>query len=91
MWRVFVRSRGGNLFLASVGALYAVGSLAVLTWFVIDVWGFAGLTDFLLQLALVASAACGIWFLVVGLTNLGLRTGLRQTATRESNSASIQR
>lgn len=92
MRRVFVRSRNGNLVLAAVGAVYTVASLAVLVWFVVDVWQAASLADRLLQFGLVASGCCGLWFLRTGLENLGVTVKKpRQTAAAVSNSASIQR
>ena len=85
--RVLVRSRNGNLILAVLGAVYALSAIAVLLWFVVDVWRAARLIDFLMQMALVASAACGIWFVSIALANL--RDGQRSGAT--SKAASIHR
>jgi hypothetical protein len=67
---MLLRSRHGNLVLAAIGALYALASLAVLIWFVIDVWNAAGLADHLVQAALFASIVCGIWFISIGYSNL---------------------
>jgi hypothetical protein len=83
--RVLVRSRSGNLILAFVGAVYALSAAAVLAWFVIDVWQAARIADFILQVALVASAACGVWFISIALANLRQRTG------ETSKAASIHR
>jgi hypothetical protein len=58
----------------------------VLVWFVVDVWQAAALIDFLLQVALVASAVCGVWFVSIALDNLHLR---QRAGT--SKPASIQR
>lgn len=93
MRRAFLRSRNGNLVLAVVGAVYTVASLAVLVWFVADVWGAAGMTDRVLQLALIASGLCGYWFLRSALDNLGAKSDdrERQSAAAVSNPASIQR
>lgn len=92
MRRVSVRSRTGNLVLAVVGAVYTVASLAVLVWFIVDVWQAAGIVDRVLQLALVAAGLCGIWFLRTGLANLGVQVGrASQRAAAVSNPASIQR
>jgi hypothetical protein len=73
MKHVPVRSRSGNRALAILGALYALGSITVLIWFVADVWGSAAVVDLLLQLAVAASAAGGIWICAIGLRNLGVR------------------
>lgn len=78
MWRVFVRSRSGNVVLAVVGALYALLAIAVLTWFVADVGRVAALLDRALQFALLLAAACGVWFVVNALENLGVHVGRAQ-------------
>jgi hypothetical protein len=85
--RVLVRSRNGNVILAFVGAVYALSAVAVLAWFVADVWRAARTIDLLMQVTLVASAAVGVWFIAIGLDNL--RGGQRSGAT--SKPASIQR
>lgn len=82
--RVLVRSRGGNCILAFLGALYALSAMAVLVWFVVDVWHATTVADVLLQLALLASAACGVWFVSIALDNLRHPAGV-------SKPASIQR
>lgn len=69
--RVLVRSRSGNFFLAIVGALYALSSVAVLAWLTADLWNAPGAADFLLQIALAASAICGIWFVHIAYASLG--------------------
>ena len=84
--RVLVRSRNGNFILAFVGAVYALSAAAVLVWFMVDVWQVAELIDFLLQVALIASAVCGVWFVSIALDNLNLR---HRAGT--SKPASIQR
>jgi hypothetical protein len=84
--RVLVRSRSGNFILAFVGAVYALSAVAVLAWFVVDVWQAAATSDLMVQVALVAAAACGVWFVAIALENLGLRSH-RTT----SKPASIQR
>jgi hypothetical protein len=79
--RVLVRSRNGNFILAFVGALYALSALAVLAWFVVDVWQAAALVDFLLQVALAGSAVCGFWFVSIALDNLRQRGGASKAAS----------
>lgn len=79
--RVLVRSRNGNFILAFVGAVYALSALAVLAWLVVDVWQAAALTDFLLQVALAASAVCGFWFVSIALNNLRQRAGASKPAS----------
>lgn len=73
MWRVLIRSRNGNLILAVVGAIYALSAVAVLAWFVADVWQAAAFADLLLQVALVGATVTGIWFVSNALRNLGER------------------
>ncbi len=85
--RVLVRSRNGNFILAFVGAVYALSAIAVLAWFVVDIWHAAEVADFLLQLALVAAGACGVWFVSIALENLRARGAQRAT----SKTASIHR
>ncbi len=77
MMRVLVRSRNGNFILAIVGVIYALSALAVLGWFVVDVWTSVNGSDLLMQLALAASAACGVWFFMQARQNLRLRAGHR--------------
>jgi uncharacterized membrane protein YqjE len=68
-----VRSRSGNRALAILGALYALSSSIVLIWFVADVWRAAAVVDLLLQLAVAASAAGGVWFYTIARDNLGIQ------------------
>lgn len=75
MVRMSIRSKSGNVALAALGAIYALASLVVLVWFVIDVWAAAAIVDLALQVCLVASLACGLWFLAIGLENLGVQRG----------------
>lgn len=89
MLRVPVRSRYGNIVLAVIGAAYAVASLAVLAWLVIDVWQASTMFDRLIQFALLASAACGVWFLANALQNLGIRVRHRHDVVAKA--ASVQR
>lgn len=67
-----IRSRSGNVVLAALGVTYAVSALVVLIWFVVDSWAAAAVLDRALQICLAASAACGIWFIVTALENLGI-------------------
>jgi hypothetical protein len=73
MMRLPVRSRSGNWMLALIGGIYAIGALAVLAWFVVDVWSADSTIDRLLQFALVAAGGCGVWFVASALENLGVR------------------
>ena len=91
MLRVLVQSRVGNVVLAAIGLLYAVASIAVLVWLVIDVWQASTMFDHLIQLALLGSAACGVWFLVNARENLQSSDRADHSASRGRNPASVQR
>lgn len=71
--QVLVRSRSGNFILAVFGAIYALSAIAVLGWFAFDVWMSGATVDLVMQIALVAAAACGIWFLSIARQNLRMR------------------
>lgn len=88
MGRVIVHSRSGNIVLAVLGALYAVGAIAALIAFVQEVRGAAAITDRAMQLGLVIAAACGVWFVVTALENLGVHVwrGLPHFTHRSSGS-----
>lgn len=75
MWRVFVRSRSGNVALGVVGAVYALLAVSILWRYIADVRDAAALLDLILQAALVGSAICGVWFVVIALENLGIHIG----------------
>lgn len=75
MGHVVVHSRSGNIVLAVLGAVYAVGAIAASIALVVEVRDAAAITDRALQLGLVAAAACGVWFVVTGLENLGVHVG----------------
>jgi uncharacterized membrane protein len=90
MFRLFVRSRSGNVVVAVVGAIYAIAALSILGWYIIDTWTAANTLDHILQFALLAAGACGLWLLVKALENLGVRQNAGVQRSR-SNAASIQR
>jgi hypothetical protein len=93
MMRLPVRSRNGNVVLAVIGCVYALSATGVLAWLVVDVWNASMLIDLLLQIALVAAAACGVWFTTNALENLGIpiRFHARHHDSGASNAASIHR
>lgn len=89
MARVVVRSRSGNVVLAVLGAVYTVAALVALYVLSRDVWDAAGLRELVLQMVLIGSATCGLWFLVTGLENLGVHVlpkGLPHFLRRHSGS-----
>jgi MFS superfamily sulfate permease-like transporter len=72
MVRVLLRSRRGNLLIATLGVVYAIAASAVLTVFVIDAWRASSLAELMMQAGLLACVACGVWIAAVGLQNLGI-------------------
>jgi hypothetical protein len=89
MARVLVRSRSGNVVLAVLGAVYTVAALVASFALARDVWNATGVKELALQMVLIGSAACGLWFLVSGLENLGLHVmpkGLPHFLHRHSGS-----
>lgn len=72
MFRMVIRSKSGNIALAALGVVYAVTSLVVLVWFVLDVWAAAAMIDRAIQVCLAATMLCGLWLAFVGLHNLGV-------------------
>jgi hypothetical protein len=71
MLRIAVQSRMGNMALVVIGAIYALGALVVLAWFVVDVQNAAALLDRMMQFGLFVAAMCGVWFIANALRNLG--------------------
>lgn len=90
MLRVLVQSRAGNIVLAAIGVVYAVASMAVLVWLVVDVWQASTLFDHVIQLALIGSAACGVWFLLNAKENLRY-SGEGHSSSRAAKPASVHR
>jgi hypothetical protein len=82
MMRLLVRSRRWNMVLAILGSIYAVSSIMLLGWSVLEVWSAEGITDRIMQIVLLVSALCSIWFVVNSLTNLGLRNQKSWHASR---------
>jgi hypothetical protein len=75
--------------LAVVGSLYVVSALSMLVWFVFEVWSAADPADRVLQVALAAAAACGLWIVLRALQNLGRAGALYRSGA--SYDASIHR
>ena len=67
-----IRSRGGNVVLAVVGAVYAVSALVALAMVLRNAFAARALLDAFLQVVLATVAGCGIWFILVALDNLGV-------------------
>ena len=80
MLRIPVQSRKGNLALVILGGVYSLGALTVLATFAVEVHNAAAALDRLIQMTLLASAICGIWFIVNALENLGIRQARRDLA-----------
>lgn len=78
--RMPIRSRGGNVVLAVVGAVYAITALVALSAVIRNAVAARALLDAALQVLLAGCAAAGVWFLLVALENLGvLATWRRRT------------
>lgn len=77
MARVVVRSRSGNVVLAVLGIVYALSAIVILIALTTEAWNAAAIIDRAIQLSLLASAACGVWFVVIALENLGIRFSRR--------------
>ncbi len=72
MLRVPIRSRVGNVALGILGAVYCVSGTATLVYYLVTTWGAMGLTDYILQLALVAAVIGGFFFVAIAAENLKL-------------------
>jgi hypothetical protein len=72
MWRVPIRSSIGNVVLGILGVVYCISATATLLYYVATTWGAMGLTDYILQLALLASAIGGLFFVAIAVENLKL-------------------
>jgi len=77
MASVVVRSRSGNVILAIVGAVYVLAAIVVFVGLISDAWNAATRIDRILQFGVAIAAAGGVWFVLIGLENLGLRTRWR--------------
>lgn len=84
MFRVAIRSRLGNGVLAVLGVIYFLSATSLLIYYVVTTWDAAGLIDRALQLALVACAIGGLFFILIAADNLGLR---RQRESEKSRAA----
>ena len=70
MLRVPIRSRLGNGVLGFLGVVYFVSALGTLIYYIASTWGAMGLTDYALQVALIASAIGGLFFIAIAVQNL---------------------
>lgn len=72
MLQVPIRSRVGNVALGVLGIVYLISATATLVYYLVTSWGAMGLTDYILQLALIASAIGGLFFIAIAAENLKL-------------------
>lgn len=70
MLRVVIRSRIGNVVLAILGVVYFVSATATFVYYVVTNWGANGLTDYALQVGLIAAAIGGVFFVRIAAGNL---------------------
>ena len=68
--RVPIRSRLGNALLGFLGIIYVLSASITLIYYVASTWGAMGLTDYALQLALIASVVGGGFFIAIAKQNL---------------------
>jgi hypothetical protein len=69
--RFGIRSRAGNFFLATVGAMYAVAAVVLLVYYGASVWHAASSGDVAVQMLLAIGLLAGICFVSVARVNLG--------------------
>src|SRR5260370_37989743 len=83
MLRVPIRSRLGNGVLGFLGVVYFLSATATLIYYVVTSWGAMGLTDYVLQTGLIASAIGGLFFISIASQNLlpSASPGAPQTPT----------
>ena len=67
-----LHSRLGSIVLGLVGSVYTIAALWLLVRTVPETWGFAGLRDYVLFLALCGAAIAGVWFVSVSMTSLDI-------------------
>ena len=87
MLRVMIRSRIGNAVLAVLGVVYFVSATATLIYYIVSNWGANGLTDYILQFALLCAAVGGVLFFMIGAGNLrsAKRAGARSNAPMQAH------
>lgn len=86
--RVIIRSRFGNAVLAFLGVVYFLSATGTLVYYVVSNWGANHLTDLVLQAALLAAAAAGVFFVLTGIENL---KGRRRDSVGAAHSARDRR
>jgi len=84
MLRVPIRSRLGNGVLGFLGVVYFISATATLIYYIVTTWGAMGLTDYVLQMGLIAAAIGGLFFIAIAKQNL------RPSSSRAENSRSAQ-
>lgn len=75
MLKVPIQSRSGNVVLAAVGALYVLAALVALASVVREALVVSALVEKALLFLLAVAAVSGVWFMLVGLMNLGVQLG----------------
>jgi hypothetical protein len=88
--RISIGSRVGNVVLGVLGAIYFVSAIATLAYYIFTSWGAMGFTDYILQLALIASAIGGLLFVAIAANNLGLMPWRRGAAAKSRSSRDRQ-
>jgi hypothetical protein len=72
-----IRSRGGNLVLTTVGVVYFVAAIVLSFSIITNMGSPPSLRELLVVAALLIAAACGAWFALSALDNLGIHLAFR--------------
>jgi hypothetical protein len=72
-----IRSRGGNIMLAAIGAIYAVTAAILLVRWTMDLGSPPAIRELIVIAALLAAGACGVRFFLDALENLRIQIPLR--------------
>ena len=88
MWRVPIRSRFGNGVLGFLGVVYFISAIATLIYYLVTNWGAMGLTDYVLQMGLIASAIGGLFFILIAKQNLMPSRGAAKSRSAQTVTAS---
>ena len=89
--RIEVRSRRGNAVLGVLGVLYLVSAVVLFVYDLVQTWGAASILDRLVQVALIASAIAGAYFMLIALRHFGLLPAARHEAQLHREGAAVAR
>jgi hypothetical protein len=75
VYRLPIQSRLANLLLMAIGALFLVAGLGTLAFAIASTWGYAGITERIMQLVLIGCAAFGALLVIGARRNLAQHPG----------------